>query len=266
MKNRRLKRFLEKKAFLLVLLLCVVSALGMYGVYRMEIRESNEQDESFSDGLVDLNEMSKEQELSLREEPKTSQKTETEEKVPGSVNSEEPETQGQENDLEEDLEEFQDTDPTLEETMDTAQVLSRNVLDFSQSENIKWPVKGNIILDYSPDNTVYFSTLEQYRCNPAILIQAQQGVEVAACTDGKVKEITTTDELGTTLTLDLGSGYEAVYGQLADVTVTNGATVEAGEILGVVAAPSKYYVVEGSHVYFQMQKDGEPINPRAFLE
>lgn len=81
-----------------------------------------------------------------------------------------------------------------------------------------------------------------------------------------MKEITQTEELGQTLTLDLGNGYEAVYGQLGEIKTTSGATVKAGEQLAVVAAPSRYYVVEGSNLYFQMLKDGESINPRAYLE
>lgn len=264
MKNRKLKRFLEKKAFLLVLLLCVLSALGMYGVYRMEIDGNNEEGESFSEGLVDLNEMTEEQELAFNEsEVATTKAAESEQTV--NLDTAEEVEAVEEGSSQVAAVEYQD--PIPEEADEAAQVIAQSeTLSFSQAENIKWPVKGNIILDYSPDNTVYFATLEQYRCNPAVLIQAAAGTEVAACTDGKVKEITATDELGTTLTLDLGNGYEAVYGQLADVKVASGALVSAGDTLAVVASPSKYYVVEGGHIYFQMLKDGEPINPRAFLE
>lgn len=261
MKNRKLKRFLEKKAFLLVVALCVLSALGMYGVYRMEMGKSSEENEGVATGLVDLNEMTGEQELAVRDQVTTTAKAVNAggEKTPLSeVTDEVEETSSQ-------VAAVEYEDPILEE--ETAQTMVQSTsLSFDQNKNIKWPVKGNIILDYSPDNTVYFATLEQYRCNPSILIQAEAGTAVSACADGKVKEITKSDELGTTLTLDLGNGYEAVYGQLADIKVASGATVSAGEPLAVVATPSKYYVVEGNHVYFQMLKDGEPINPRAFLE
>lgn len=255
MKNHKLKKVLEKKAFLLVVALCMFSALGMYGVYRMEMGDTSEKEEGTASGLVDLNAMTKEQELAMNKPVTTMAEPELE--------NEEIQAEAAGSSQVEAVE----TEKEKAENTETQPVAAKGEnYSFSQSENIKWPVKGNIILDYSPDNTVYFATLEQYRSNPAVLIQAEAGTQVAACADGKVKEISETDELGLTLTLDLGNGYEAVYGQLADVKTTSGATVTAGEPLAVVATPSKYYVVEGSHMYFQMRKDGEPVNPRAFLE
>jgi murein DD-endopeptidase MepM/ murein hydrolase activator NlpD len=41
--------------------------------------------------------------------------------------------------------------------------------------------------------------------------------------------------------------------------------VNKGELIGYVAEPSKYYVVEGPNVYFQMLKDGKPVNPLEYM-
>ncbi|MGN1145190.1 MAG: peptidoglycan DD-metalloendopeptidase family protein, partial [Acetatifactor sp.] len=60
---------------------------------------------------------------------------------------------------------------------------------------------------------------------------------------------------------DLGDGYQATYGQLKDISVTLNSYIDAGEALGSVAAPTKYYSVEGSNLYFQLTKDGVAINP-----
>ena len=62
-----------------------------------------------------------------------------------------------------------------------------------------------------------------------------------------------------------GNGYQAIYGQLTDLDVAEGDSVEKGEIIGYVAAPTKYYSEEGSNLYFAMKKDGEPIDPIAYL-
>ena len=48
--------------------------------------------------------------------------------------------------------------------------------------------------------------------------------------------------------------------------VKGGDYVEAKSVLGYVSQPTKYYSVEGSNVYFEMRKDGQPINPVEFLE
>ena len=49
------------------------------------------------------------------------------------------------------------------------------------------------------------------------------------------------------------------------VRVEEGQTVNKGELIGYVAEPSKYYVVEGPNVYFQMLKDGKPVNPLEYM-
>ena len=62
---------------------------------------------------------------------------------------------------------------------------------------------------------------------------------------------------GLTVTMDMGNGYEAVYGQLQDVSLEEGAMVQAGEIIGTIAEPTKYYTEEGSNLYFALTKDGQ---------
>ena len=46
------------------------------------------------------------------------------------------------------------------------------VLDFTADSRMLWPVRGNVLLDYSMDKTIYFPTLDQYKCNPGIVIQS----------------------------------------------------------------------------------------------
>ena len=83
---------------------------------------------------------------------------------------------------------------------------------------------------------------------------------------GKVVSVETNEETGTTLTVDMGDGYSARYGQLKEVPKNQGDYVESGEVVGYVNEPTKYYSVEGANLYFQLLKDGEPVNPMAYLE
>ena len=48
----------------------------------------------------------------------------------------------------------------------------------------------------------------------------------------------------------LGSGYEAVYGQLKELAVKEGDMVNAGALLGYVSEPTKYYTVGGKQSVF----------------
>ena len=134
-------------------------------------------------------------------------------------------------------------------------------LTFTESEALAWPIVGNVLVNYSMDRTVYFATLQQYQYSPAIVISAVEGEGIAAAADGKVTRIYTDPEIGTAVVMDLGDGYELTYGQLTDLTVSEGNYVSCGEIIGKVAVPTKYYSVEGTNVYFKMTKDGKPVNP-----
>ena len=57
----------------------------------------------------------------------------------------------------------------------------------------------------------------------------------------------------------------ATYGQLTDVAVSVGSYVDEGDILGYVAAPTKYYSLEGTNLYFALTKDGTPVNPEVLF-
>ncbi len=144
-------------------------------------------------------------------------------------------------------------------------VIAAPELDFSEDTLMQWPLNGNILQDYSMEQTVYFPTLDQYKLSSAIAVEAAEGAEVLAAVKGTVISVSQDARTGTTVTMDLGNGYQAIYGQLMDLGVAAGDTVEAGQLIGYVSSPTKYYCVEGSNLYFAMKKDGEPIDPIAYL-
>lgn len=136
---------------------------------------------------------------------------------------------------------------------------------YKMEDGMAWPVEGEIVLDYSMDATTYYPTLQQYKCNPAILIQSEAGTAVTASYGGTVLDIYEDAELGTVVEMSLGNGYEAFYGQLGNVSVAVGDTIEEGQVIGEVAVPTRYYSVEGSHLNFRLTKDGEPVDPLDYL-
>ena len=140
------------------------------------------------------------------------------------------------------------------------------MLNFNDASRITWPVRGNVLLDYSMDQTIYFPTLEQYRCSPGIVIQGSIGEPVYAPANARVLETGTNEEIGTYVTLDFGNGYEAVCGQLSEVSAVPGEYLEQGQVLGYFAEPTKYYTIEGSNVFFELTQDGKAIDPMGYLE
>lgn len=138
-------------------------------------------------------------------------------------------------------------------------------LHFNADKGIAWPIEGEILLDYSMDKTIYFPTLEQYRCNPALVIEGAVNDKVFSVTRGKITEISENEVTGCTVKQDLGDGYTAIYGQLKELNFKKGDIVEAGQVIGYISEPTKYYSTEGSNLYFELQKDGKPINPKELL-
>ena len=123
------------------------------------------------------------------------------------------------------------------ETETTAQMkrtMSESVT-YNGTSKLTWPIKGNIILPYSVNSTIYFESLDQYRINKGIL-------------------------------MDLGNEYTVLYGQLKDIRVKEGTMVNAGEVIAKVAEPTSYYTLEGTNLYFQMEKDKKSVDPLKYLE
>ena len=182
-------------------------------------------------------------------------KTEEEQKEPSQV------TQG--DDIQAEIQEK--PEPIIPDVPIVEAPVQQEVLSFSAGDKLSWPVDGNVLMNFSMDQTVYFATLDQYKYNPALIIEGEAGQEVWSAREGKVASIKTEAQTGITVTVDLGNGYQAVYGQLKDVAVREGQRIGKGELIGYLSEPTKYYSVEGPNLYFELLKDGEPINPLEFL-
>ena len=162
----------------------------------------------------------------------------------------------------------QSSDVTVPDTasIDSAETAGGgSEINFSEEDKLIWPVSGAVLMNYSMNKTVYFATLEEYKYNPALIIGGAVNDQVISAGKGIVKSIDKTPQEGTTVTVDMGNGYEAIYGQLQNVQVKTGDSVEAKTVLGYLAEPTRYYSVEGCNLYFEFRKDGQPIDPLQYL-
>ena len=137
---------------------------------------------------------------------------------------------------------------------------------FSEESILEWPASGAVLINYSMDKTVYFATLEQYKYNPALIVGGEVGEMIGASAPGVVTNIEQDAQTGLTVTLDMGNGYSAIYGQLKEVPLEVGSYVNTGETIGYLSEPTKYFATEGANLYFEVQKDGAPVNPMDFME
>ncbi len=140
------------------------------------------------------------------------------------------------------------------------------VLHFNGEDGLSWPVIGNVIMDYSMDERIYFATLNEYKYYSAVAISAEEGAPVSAAAVGRVTKTGINEEIGQYVVMDLGDGYEATYGQLTELTVEQGDRVSKGQIIGYVAAPTKYYSIEGTNVYFKLEQNGTSVDPVGYFK
>ena len=187
------------------------------------------------------------------------------------VAEEEPQIQAKEeltanNDMdvaEEPKEEETEATPVGGSAVTVTQQAAEPVLQFAGE--LQWPIEGSVLMNYSMDQSIYFATLDQYKYNPAMIISAKAGDAVAAAAAGEIVEIREDAQTGLTVVMDIGDDYTLTYGQLQDLNFKEGAHLEAGDVIGVVAEPTKYYSVEGTNLYFELEKSGSPADPTEYL-
>lgn len=171
-----------------------------------------------------------------------------------------------------------DSDVKTDETKDNENTSNESALADMDNEEFaladtpdakpvfNWPLEGDIVMDFSSDALVYDATLDQYRTNDCICISAPEGTPVKAAADGTVESVSYDDENGYTVTVFHSNGWRTTYGQLnEDTAVSQGDIVKAGDIIGTVAAPTKYGVALGDHLSFAVLENDTAIDPKVAL-
>lgn len=251
--KRRNKKIDGGKIFSIIASLAIVAALGV-GIVSIVKTATSDKDKNYIDLNVADNATSKEEQESKKSAQAETQNSATE---PAATNEYEPQTE-----IETEHAAQAGVSDAEEET--PVQV-NAPVFNFNESSSLLWPVEGEIILGYNMDNTIYFPTLDQYKCNPSIIISASEGTVVQSAAAGIVEDIYEDAVIGTVMVVSIGDGYKLTYGQLGELNVGISDTVEVGTELAKVAEPTRYFTKEGSNLYFELTKDGKPVDPMMFL-
>lgn len=157
--------------------------------------------------------------------------------------------------------------PTEGMTEEAMSGIVENMMFSFDGMNMVWPVPegSDILIPYSMDKAVYFETLDQYKYSPAMVIAAEEGTPVCAVSAGKITRRYWDYETGWTYEMDLGGGFKAYYGQLDNLQKAEDTYVAAGDVLGYVASPTKYFAEEGSNLYFAMTQNDKPVCPENYM-
>lgn len=93
-------------------------------------------------------------------------------------------------------------------------------------------------------------------------IDAKFGDPVVATADGVVKKTGWQGSYGKTVVLQHEEGFETIYGHLSKISMEEGQKVKVGEVIGKAGNTGRS---TGTHLHYEVVKDGKRVNPSNFL-
>jgi murein DD-endopeptidase MepM/ murein hydrolase activator NlpD len=119
----------------------------------------------------------------------------------------------------------------------------------------QWPVAGRVAREFAPGS-------HGDRGHPGLGIQAPSGAPITASGRGRVLETGYDDAIGNYVILDHGFGFHSLYGQTDRILVVKDQMVDRGQIIAYLGTSDPE---NGAQLYFEIQLDGEPVDPRQYL-
>jgi murein DD-endopeptidase MepM/ murein hydrolase activator NlpD len=93
-------------------------------------------------------------------------------------------------------------------------------------------------------------------------IDANYGQHVVATADGVVTQASWHTNYGKTVIVKHKDNYETLYGHLSKLKVKEGQEVKVGDVIGKAGSTGRS---TGTHLHYEVIKDGKRVNPKNFL-
>ena len=125
---------------------------------------------------------------------------------------------------------------------------------------LRWPVRGPVNSEFGTRSNPWGTGAKEH--HGGIDIGVPYGEPVKAPAAGLVVLAGPRGEYGNSVTLDHGNEVRSVYGHMSKVLVRSGDRVSKGQVLGLAGSTGRS---TGTHLHYEVQVQGHPVNPRSFL-
>jgi murein DD-endopeptidase MepM/ murein hydrolase activator NlpD len=120
------------------------------------------------------------------------------------------------------------------------------------------PVRGETAVLTSGFGIRFNPLLNERRLHAGVDWAAPLGTRVVAAGAGRVVSTTVSVELGNSVLIDHGTGWQTVYAHLASFDVRDGDCVTFGTDIGKVGSTGR---TSGPVLHFEVRRNGQPIDP-----
>ena len=129
------------------------------------------------------------------------------------------------------------------------------------------PVEGEKLKDYSKDNLIYSSTLDEWTTHLGIDFAAEKTDVVKASANGKIKSIKNDPRYGLTVVIEHENGFESIYSSLLTAEfVKVGEEIEQGQTIATVGNTARFEIADETHLHFEIKKDGINVDPNIYIK
>lgn len=124
---------------------------------------------------------------------------------------------------------------------------------------LPFPVEGRLLSTFGRNENPKFNT---FTIQKGIEIEAPLGAEVRAIYDGRVLYADWFKGYGKILIIDHGEGFYTLFGHASQLLKKPGDEVKAGEVVALVGDTGS---LKGPCLYFEIRRQGKPLNPMEWL-
>jgi len=122
-----------------------------------------------------------------------------------------------------------------------------------------WPTTGWISRGFGMKYDPFTGYKQMHR---GLDIANHRGTPIVTTADGRVVSIRRNSDMGKTIILDHGYGFQTRYAHLSKIEVKRGQTVKRGDVIGLMGSTG---YSTGPHLHYEVIRNGQCLNPMKYI-